>query len=142
MKIPSIAIVATLAAIAALPGFVPVEAAAQDRETLTPAFQEAIPNIPGKSLIGLVVSYPPGGKSPAHTHARSAFIVGYVLSGSIRSQVNGGKIQVFHAGEHWIEPPGSHHQISENASTTEPASLLAIVVADTADAGRLTTIDK
>src|SRR6516162_5510032 len=141
MKIPSIAIVATLAAIA-VPGFVPVEAAAQDRETLTPAFQEAIPNIPGKSLIGLVVSYPPGGKSPAHTHARSAFIVGYVLSGSIRSQVNGGKIQVFHAGEHWIEPPGSQHQISENASTTESASLLAISVADTADAGRLTTVEK
>jgi hypothetical protein len=43
---------------------------------------------------------------------------------------------------HWTEPPGSHHQISENASTTEPASLLAISVADTADAGRLTTIDK
>jgi quercetin dioxygenase-like cupin family protein len=142
MKIRSIAIVATLAAIAAVPGFVPVEAATQDRETVTPAFQEAIPNIPGKSLIGIVVSYPPGGKTPAHTHARSAFIVGYVLSGSIRSQVNRGNIQVFHAGEHWTEPPGAHHEISENASTTEPASLLAIFVADTADAGRLTTIEK
>ena len=142
MKIRSIAIVATLAAISALPRFVPVKAAAQDRETLTPAFQEAIPNIPGKSLIGVVVSYPPGGKSPAHTHAGSAFIVGYVLSGSIRSQVNGGKIQVFHAGEHWTEPPGVHHQISENASTTEPASLLAIYVVDTADAGRLNTVEK
>ena len=78
MKIRSILIVATLAAIAAWPGFVPVDAAAQDRETLTPAFQESI-NIPGKSLIGIVVSYPPGGKTPAHTHAPSAFIVGYVL---------------------------------------------------------------
>lgn len=142
MKVCSIAIAATLAAIAALPGFVPVEAAAQNLETITPAFQAPISNIPGKSIIGLVVSYPPGGKTPPHTHARSAFIVGYVLSGSIRSQVNGGKIQVFHAGEHWTEPPGAHHQISENASTTEPASLLAILVADTADAGRLTTFDK
>jgi quercetin dioxygenase-like cupin family protein len=142
MKIRSIAIVATLAANAALLGFVPVEAAAQDRETVTPAFQEAISNIPGKSLIAIVVSYPPGAGTPAHTHAPSAFIVGYVLSGSIRSQVNGGKIQVFHAGEHWIEPPGSHHQISENASTTEPASLLAIYVVDTADAERLNTVDK
>ena len=62
MKIPSIAIVATLAAIAALPGFVPVEAAAQDRETVTPAFQEAIPNSPGRSLIGIVVSYPPSSR--------------------------------------------------------------------------------
>ena len=64
MKIRSIAIVATLAAIAALPGFVLVKAAAQNRETVTPAFQEAISNIPGKSLTGLVVSYPPGGKAP------------------------------------------------------------------------------
>jgi hypothetical protein len=39
MKIRSIAIVATLAAIAALPGFVPVEASAQDRETVTPAWR-------------------------------------------------------------------------------------------------------
>jgi quercetin dioxygenase-like cupin family protein len=123
MKFRSIAIVATLAAIAALPGFVPVEEAAQDLETVTPAFQEAISNIPGKSLIGLVVSYPLGGKTPANTHARSAFIVGYVLSGSIRSQVNGGKIQVFHAGERWIEPSGAHHQIGENASTAEPSWL-------------------
>jgi hypothetical protein len=41
-----------------------------------------------------------------------------------------------------MTPPAWRHQISENASTTEPASLLAISVADTADAGRLTTIDK
>ena len=139
MKIRSIAIGATLAAIAALLGFVPVEAAAQDRETLTPAFQEAIPNIPGKSLIGIIVSYPPGGTSPAHSHPRSAFITGYVLSGSIRSQVNDGKTQVFHAGEHWTEPPDAYHPISENASATEPASLLAIFVVDATNADHLTT---
>jgi quercetin dioxygenase-like cupin family protein len=142
MRIRSIAIVSILATIAALPGFVPIDAAAQDRETVTPAFQAPISNIPGKILIGLVVSYPPGGKTPAHSHARSAFIVGDVLSGSIRSRVNGGEIQVFHAGEHWTEPPGAHRQISENASTTQPASLLAIFVADTADVGRLPSIDK
>jgi quercetin dioxygenase-like cupin family protein len=143
MKIRSIALAATLAAIAAWPSLASAEAAAQEPQTITPAFQEEIPNIPGKSLIGVVVSYPPGGKSPAHTHARSAFITGYVLSGSIRSQVNDGKTQVFHAGEHWTEPPGgAHHAISENASATEPASLLAIFVVDTADAGRLTTYGK
>jgi quercetin dioxygenase-like cupin family protein len=142
MKIRSIAFVATLAAISTWLGLVSVEAAAQEHQTITPAFQEAIPNIPGKSLIGIVVSYPPGGKSPAHTHAHSAFITGYVLSGSIRSQVNDGKTQVFHAGEHWTEPPGgAHHAISENASATEPASLLAIFVVDTADAERLTTYE-
>lgn len=143
MKIITIASVAALAAVAAMPGLGPSKAMAQEGQKVTPAFIEAIPNIPGKSLVGVVVSYPPGGKSQAHTHANSAFITAYVLSGAIRSQVNDGKLQVFHAGEHWIEPPGgAHHQVSENASDTEPASLLAIFVVDTAEMDKLTTYEK
>ncbi|HEY1300329.1 MAG TPA: cupin domain-containing protein [Stellaceae bacterium] len=115
------------------------EAASQERQRITPAFREAIPNIPGKSLVGLVVSYPPGGASPAHYHPRSAFVTGYVLSGSIRSRVNDGKTEVFRTGEHWTEPPGAYHPISENPSATEPASLLAIFVVATKDADRLVT---
>ena len=142
MKIRSIALAATLAAVAAWPSLASAEAASQESQKITPAFQEAIPNIPGKSLIGIVVSYPPGGTSPAHYHPHSSFVTGYVLTGSIRSKVNDGKTQVFRAGEHWTEPPGAHHPISENASTTEPASLLAIFVVDTADANRLTTYEQ
>ncbi|MBN9008132.1 MAG: cupin domain-containing protein [Rhizobiales bacterium] len=143
MKIPSIILAATLAAATAWPGLAAAKPAAQESQSVKAAFQEAIPNIPGKSLIGIVVSYPPGGKSPAHTHAKSAFITGYVLSGAIRSKVNDGKTQVFRAGEHWTEPPGgAHHAISENASDTEPASLLAIFVVDTADIDKLTSYEK
>ena len=109
---------------------------------ITPAFQETIPNIPGKSLVGLVVTYPPGGATQAHYHPRSAFVTGYVLSGSIRSQVNDGKTQVFRAGESWTEPPDAYHPISENASATEPASLLAIFVVDTTDTERLVTFER
>lgn len=108
--------------------------------TVSPAFRETIPNIPGKSLIAAVVTYPPGGKTPPHHHARSAFVTGYVLSGEIRSQVNDGKVQVFKAGESFSESPGALHRISENASTTEPAKLLAIFVVDTNDT-ELTTIE-
>ena len=142
MKIRSIALVATLAAVAACPILVSTEAVSEERQTITPAFREAIPNIPGKSIVAIVVSYPPGGTSPAHHHARSAFVTGYVLSGSIRSKVNDGKTQVFRAAEHWTEPPDAYHPISENASATEPASLLAIFVADTSDIERLTTYDR
>jgi quercetin dioxygenase-like cupin family protein len=142
MKILSIALVATLAAVAAWPSLVSAEAASQERQTITPAFREAIPNIPGKSLVAIVVSYPPGGASPAHYHPRSAFVTGYVLSGSIRSRVNDGKTQVFRVGESWTEPPGAYHPISENASATEPASLLAIFVVDTTDTERLVTSER
>lgn len=115
------------------------EAASQERQTITPAFREEIPTIPGKSLVDLVVNYPRGGATPAHYHPRSGFVTGYVLSGSIRSQVNDGKRQVSRADQRWTEPPGAYHPISENASATEPASLLAIFVVDTTDADRLVT---
>ncbi len=103
------------------------------RSTVTPAFRAEISNIPGKSLVGVVVSYAPGGKTPAHRHAGSAFVTGYVLSGAIHSQVDDGPVQVFQTGESWTEKPGAHHRLSENASTTEPARLLAIFVVDTRD---------
>ncbi|MFA5664952.1 cupin domain-containing protein [Castellaniella sp.] len=104
-------------------------------------FNQAITNIPGKSLIAVQVDYRPGEKSPSHWHAKSAFIMAYVVSGSIRSQVEGEPVQVFKAGQTWYETPGAHHIVSENASETEPATLLAVFVADT-EHGDLTTFDK
>ncbi len=41
-------------------------AAAQDGETVTPYFNQAIPNIPGKSLVAQLVDYAPGGASAPH----------------------------------------------------------------------------
>jgi quercetin dioxygenase-like cupin family protein len=97
-------------------------------------------NVAGKSLVGVSVSYPPGAQSGAHRHANSAFIVAYVISGAIRSQVEGEPARVYRVGETWIEAPGAHHTISENASDTEPAELLAVFLVDTGD-GPLTTDD-
>jgi quercetin dioxygenase-like cupin family protein len=106
---------------------------ADELEQVTPVFEHAIPNIPGKSLIALVVAYPPGGKSPSHHHAKSAFIYAHVLSGSIRSQVDDEPAKVYQVGEGFYEVPGSHHRVSENASDGEPASLLAVFVVDSKD---------
>ena len=97
-------------------------------------------NIPGKSVEAVAVSYPPGAKSAPHHHAKSAFIMAYVISGAIRSEVEGEPARVYHAGETWREAPGAHHTISENASATEPAELLAVFLIDTGD-GPLTTDD-
>ena len=102
-------------------------------QKVTPQFAQPIPNIPGKSLIAVVVNYAPAGASPAHTHAKSAFIFAYVLSGEIESQVNDGPRRVFHAGESFYETPGSLHAVSRNASKTEPAKLLAVFVVDSDD---------
>ena len=96
-------------------------------------FERAIPNIEGKRIVAVVVSYPPSGRSPAHHHAPSAFIYAHVLSGVIRSQVDGEPAKVYHAGEGFYEAPGAHHRVSENASDRDPASLLAVFVVDSKD---------
>jgi quercetin dioxygenase-like cupin family protein len=104
-----------------------------------PVLSAKLPNVPGKSLTAVVVSYAPGGRSPQHHHAGSVFA--YVLSGAIRSENSAtGPAKVHQAGESFFEPPGSEHLVSENASATEPASLLAVFVAE--DGAKLTTFDR
>ena len=103
------------------------------RETVTVVADVPIPNLPGKRLVSRVVDYPPGGGSAPHRHARSAFIYAYVLSGEIRSQVDDEPARVYRPGETWFESPGAHHPVSVNASDTEPARLLAVVIVDAAD---------
>jgi len=102
-------------------------------ETVTPNFMREIPNIPGKSMITAVVTYPPKGASPSHHHAKSAFIYAYVLEGQIRSSVDGSAPRIYKAGESWYEDPGAHHTVSENASDSKPARLLAVFIVDTGD---------
>jgi quercetin dioxygenase-like cupin family protein len=111
----------------------PVLAHDGEAETVTKNFEAAIPNIPGKSLIAVEVDYAPGAASPSHTHAKSAFIYAYVISGAIESKVNDGETRIYRAGESWSEPPNATHSISRNASKTEPAKLLAVFVLDTND---------
>ncbi len=115
-------------------------AAHEPLETVTPSFEQVIPNIPGKSVRALVVDYPPAGASLPHEHAKSAFIFAYVLSGEIESQVNDEPKRVYRAGESFYETPGSTHPVSRNASKTEPAKLLAVFIADTDDKELTTTI--
>jgi quercetin dioxygenase-like cupin family protein len=106
---------------------------ANELETVKPVFQHAIPNVPGKKLVAVLVNYAPGGKSPPHHHAKSAFIYAHVLTGAIRSLVGTEPAKVYQAGEGFYEEPGAHHRVSENASETQSASLLAVFVVDAED---------
>jgi quercetin dioxygenase-like cupin family protein len=108
---------------------------------VTLVYEHALPNVPGKSIKGILVEYGPGGSSPAHIHAPSAFIYATVLEGAIRSKVNDGPEKVYRAGENFSEMPGDHHGVSANASKTEPARLLAVFVVNS-DEKNLTTNEK
>jgi quercetin dioxygenase-like cupin family protein len=121
-------------------GHASAQVAEAQRETITPAFAHPIANVPGKTLTALIVSYAPGAKTPAHRHGQS-FVVGYVLEGAIRSKLDNGEERIYRVGESWTEKPGAHHSVSENASATEPAKLMAFLVAKTG-AKDLFTVDK
>jgi quercetin dioxygenase-like cupin family protein len=93
------------------------------------AFSTPLPNVQGKSLTTIVVTFAPGASSPVHHHAGSVYA--YVLTGTIRSENSAtGPAREYKAGESFFEPPGSVHLVTANASETEPASLLAVFIAD------------
>ncbi|WP_210271426.1 cupin domain-containing protein [Rhizobium sp. RM] len=100
---------------------------------VTPVYEHPLPDVPGKSVKGVLVEYEPGGYNSAHTHAKSALIYATVLEGAILSGVNGGEVKTFTKGQNFTELPGDQHDVSANASKTQPAKLLAVFVVDTDD---------
>jgi quercetin dioxygenase-like cupin family protein len=124
-----------LCSTAALAALIATAALAEDSASMPKnvklVYDQPLPNVPGKSMRGVLVEYEPGDKSPAHLHPKSAFIYATVLEGAIRSKVNDGPVVTYRAGESWSEIPGDRHSVSENASATEPARLLAVFVVDT-----------
>jgi quercetin dioxygenase-like cupin family protein len=110
-------------------------------QAVKPQLAAPLPNAPGKTMTVVTVNYAPGQKSGPHHHAGSAFLYARVLEGRVRSEVEGqGPAKVYGVGEGWTEGPNAHHVVSENASATEPASILVVFVAD--DGATLTTPDK
>ena len=83
---------------------------------------------PGKEIVVVVVDYAPGQASTPHVHPGT--VIAYVLEGEVASQVEGEPEITRRAGESWHEPPGVLHLVSRNASATQPAKLLAILVQD------------
>jgi quercetin dioxygenase-like cupin family protein len=103
-------------------------ASASMRPTANTLSTDALPHVAGKNITTMVVEFPPGGFSPPHHHGGSVTV--YVLSGTIRSQLQGGPPIVYTEGQTFFEPPGIVHLLAENVSATEPARILAVFVAD------------
>jgi len=84
--------------------------------------------VPGKEVVMSTVEYPPGVASPPHRHNAQVFV--YVLEGRVNMQVKGGKRMELGPGETFYENPSDIHSVSGNASKTEPAKILAILIKD------------
>jgi quercetin dioxygenase-like cupin family protein len=109
--------------VASLPfGGVLADAPKSKDAQVTLVYQHELPNVPSKSIKGVLVEYGPGGYSPGHTHPKSAFIYATVLEGEVTT---------YKAGQSFSELPGDRHSVSANAGKTQPAKLLAVFVVDT-----------
>jgi quercetin dioxygenase-like cupin family protein len=95
----------------------------------------ALPNVPGKRVTVVRVSYGPGGFTPPHRHGGS--VTATITKGEIRSQLGGGPVETYKVGQSFFEPPGATHLVSANASNAKPAELIAVFVAD--EGAELTT---
>jgi len=71
------------------------------------------------------VDYAPGRVGKVHHHA--GFVLAYVLEGNVVTKVSGQEEKTYKPGEMFFEPPGSTHEVSRNASETQPAKLLALI---------------
>ncbi len=107
--------------------FSPLAAAAEEPAVTSLVLKE-LADIPGKEVLMLVVDYPPGGADPVHRHNAHAFV--YVLEGSIVMQVRGGKEVTLTPGQTFYEGPSDVHTVGRNASSTEPAKFLVVLLKD------------
>lgn len=93
---------------------------------VTALMTKALADYPGKEGTVITVDYPPGGESPVHRHNAHAFV--YVLQGSIVMGVRGGKTVTLTPGQTFYEGPDDIHTISRNASPSEPAKFLVVLM--------------
>jgi quercetin dioxygenase-like cupin family protein len=93
---------------------------------VTPLMTQALADYRGKEAVVITVDYPPGGESAAHRHNAHAFV--YVLEGSIVMGVRGGTSVTLTPGQTFYEGPDDIHTVSRNASLTEPAKFLVVLL--------------
>ena len=111
--------------VAALPlGGALAQTAAQP--VVVPIMQKDLPDMPGKEMLMLSVEYPPGAVEHVHRHDASAFV--YVLEGTIVEGVRGGKEVTLTPGQTFYEGPDDVHTVGRNASATNPAKFVVVLV--------------
>jgi quercetin dioxygenase-like cupin family protein len=93
---------------------------------VTPLMLKDLAADPGKEVVMLTVEHVPGGSSAIHRHDAQAFV--YVLEGSVVMQLKGGEQVTLTAGQTFYEGPDDVHLVDRNASSTEPAKFLVVLI--------------
>src|SRR6185295_15679127 len=95
-----------------------------------PVFKHDLPNVTMDDWEVTVshVDYAPGRVGAAHRHP--GFVLAYVLEGAVIAKISGqGEERTYTSGQMFYEQPGATHEVSKNASQTQPARLLALIFA-------------
>lgn len=108
--------------------FTGVVRAAPPEAVVSPLMTKQLDDYPGKEALMLTVTYPPGAVDPVHRHNAHAFV--YVLEGSIVMQVRGGKEVTLTPGQTFYEGPNDVHTVGRNASQTQPAKFVVLLLKD------------
>ncbi|MFC5523472.1 cupin domain-containing protein [Polaromonas jejuensis] len=104
----------------------PALASGFDGVSVTPLMSKDLSDLPGKEGLVITVDYAPGAADPVHRHRAHGFI--YVLEGSIVMQVKGGKEVTLTPGQTFYEGPNDIHTVGRNASTSQPAKFLVVLI--------------
>ena len=93
---------------------------------VTPLMSKDLAEYPGKEVLMITVEHVPGGSSSIHRHNAHAFV--YVLEGSVVMQLKGGEQVTLTPGQSFYEGPDDVHLVDRNASTTQPAKFLVLLI--------------
>ena len=97
--------------------------------TVTPLLKQLLADVPGREVMMIMLDIPPGGGSAPHRHP-GHHVFGYVLEGSYKIKLDQGEEKILTKGQTFYEAPGQLHAVSANSSATEPAKVLAVIVAE------------
>jgi quercetin dioxygenase-like cupin family protein len=95
---------------------------------VTSLMSKALTDNPGKEVLMITVEHAPGGSNASHRHNAQAFV--YVLEGSVVMQLKGGQQVTLTPGQTFYEGPDDVHVVDRNASSTQPAKFLVVLIKD------------
>jgi quercetin dioxygenase-like cupin family protein len=95
---------------------------------VTSLMSKDLPENPGREALMITVEHAPGGSSAIHRHNAHAFV--YVLEGSVVMQLKGGQQVTLTPGQTFYEGPADVHVVDRNASGTQPAKFLVLLIKD------------
>src|SRR5881275_898358 len=111
---------------ACLAAFLMLAAVPGEAADVKELFAIDLADYPNKEGRIIEISYPPGAQDVVHRHDAHAFV--YVLEGQIVMQLKDKPAVTLKAGQTFYEGPNDVHVVGRNASNTEPARFVVVLL--------------